>query len=151
MKFFKLFFISLLHRKQKPIFSLWQIACICLILFSQDKSAYADVSIDINQGTQQAMRVAILPFQVDSVSQDVLLLPNKMYKVIEQNLTSSGLFSIIPENAYISNNAQNPLDMPKFADWRVVNASVVLLGKINKTPAGKVKIKIDAGTQSGKI
>lgn len=66
-------------------------------------------------------------------------LGRKIAEVITADLERSGLFRPIDERAFIQASI-SPNALPRFDDWRVINARSLALGSVGKGGAGKLKI-----------
>lgn len=99
-------------------------------------SASAQLQLDITRGNIQALPIAIPSFvgstgQVDQLSQNVT-------QVIINDLERSALFRAIDPATYIDQNA-NPDAMPRFPDWRVLNAQALAVGRIVQEADGRIR------------
>lgn len=99
-------------------------------------SASAQLQLDITRGNIQALPIAIPSFvgstgQVDQLSQNVT-------QVIINDLERSALFRAIDPATYIDQNA-NPDAMPRFADWRVLSAQALAVGRIVQEADGRIR------------
>ncbi|RFB05873.1 Tol-Pal system beta propeller repeat protein TolB [Parvularcula marina] len=60
-------------------------------------------------------------------------------EVIENNLQRSGLFAPIDKRAFIQ-RLDTVNTLPKFADWRIINARVLLVGEVTEDKDGRVQV-----------
>jgi TolB protein len=96
----------------------------------------AQLRIDVTQGTVQPVPIALPDFvgggQADSeVARNVT-------QIITANLRRSGLFAPIDQAAYIEKI--NSIDgVPRFPDWRVINAQALVTGRMTRQPDGRLK------------
>ncbi|MET0347841.1 MAG: Tol-Pal system beta propeller repeat protein TolB [Methyloceanibacter sp.] len=110
--------------------------------------ARAVVELNITQGTIQPLPIAIPDFVGDgSVEPGVA---REISGVVANDLKSSGLFIPIDQAAFIEQGL-GPDRMPRFEDWRVVNAQALAVGRIGASE-GKLKAEfrlwdVFAGTQ----
>jgi TolB protein len=110
--------------------------------------ARAVVELNITQGTIQPLPIAILDFVGDgSVDPGVA---REISGVVANDLKSSGLFLPIDQAAFIEQGL-GPDRMPRFEDWRVVNAQALAVGRIGASE-GKLRAEfrlwdVFAGTQ----
>jgi len=110
--------------------------------------ALAVVELNITQGTIQPLPIAIPDFVGDgSVEPGVA---REISGVVANDLKSSGLFIPIDQAAFIEQGL-GPDRMPRFEDWRVVNAQALAVGRIGASE-GKLKAELRlwdvfAGTQ----
>jgi TolB protein len=110
--------------------------------------ARAVVELNITQGTIQPLPIAIPDFVGDgSVEPGVA---REISSVVANDLKSSGLFLPIDQAAFIEQGL-GPDRMPRFEDWRVVNAQALAVGRIGASE-GKLRAEfrlwdVFAGTQ----
>lgn len=98
-------------------------------------AAHAQVEIDITRGRTDPMPIAIPSY----LSQSDAELANDIAEVISNDLTISGLFAPIDEAAFIE-EITNINVTPRFADWRVINARVLVAGEMIELGDGRVQI-----------
>jgi TolB protein len=96
----------------------------------------AQLRIDVTQGTVQPVPIALPDFvsggQADSeVARNVT-------QVITANLRRSGLFAPIDQAAYIE-RITGIDGIPRFPDWRVINAQALVTGRMTRQPDGRLK------------
>jgi TolB protein len=89
--------------------------------------ARAVVELNITQGTIQPLPIAIADFVGDG-SID-LKLARDVSNVVANDLRSSGLFIPIDQAAFIEQGV-GPDALPRFEDWRVLNAQALAVGRI---------------------
>lgn len=94
--------------------------------------ASAVVEININKGNVEPLPVAITDF----ISGDELG-PN-VAGVIAADLKRSGLFAPIDKGAFIQ-KITNPDAAPRFEDWKVINAQVLVTGRVTKEADGRLR------------
>jgi TolB protein len=110
--------------------------------------ARAVVELNITQGTIQPLPIAIPDFVGDgSVDPGVA---REISGVVANDLKSSGLFIPVDQAAFIEQGL-GPDRMPRFEDWRVVNAQALAVGRIGASE-GKLRAEfrlwdVFAGTQ----
>src|SRR5262249_10563762 len=96
----------------------------------------AAVSIDVTQGTVQPMPIA-LPDFVGGTGGDAEVARN-VTQVITANLKRSGLFAPIDPAAFIE-RISDINAMPRFADWRTINAQALVTGRMTRQTDGRLK------------
>ncbi len=101
------------------------VIALCLIT-----NAKAITTIDINKGTRVALPIAITAFMGESERE--LELGEQITRVIEADLSSSGLFRSIDRGAFIEKISSTTL-APNFISWRQINAAALITGKIKIT------------------
>lgn len=100
---------------------------VCLIsLWAAAVSA--ELSLTVSQGTMAPTPVALEPFA--STSSQSSVVADNVSHIIQENLNSTGLFSFIPEKAFIQKNLDLDM-MPRFADWRLLKAQVLIYGRVD--------------------
>ena len=100
------------------------------------RPAGAVVSIDVTQGNIKPMPIA-LPDFVGMAPQDGDIGRN-VTQVITANLRRSGLFAPIDQAAYIERIA-NIDTVPRFNDWRSINAQALVTGRLTRQTDGRLK------------
>jgi TolB protein len=97
--------------------------------------AQAQVRIDITQGNVKPIPIAIPPFL--PVTPDDAAVAGEITQVITNNLRRSGLFAPIDPAAYIE-KVTNVDAVPRFDDWRVINAQALVTGRVRRE-ASRIK------------
>jgi TolB protein len=95
------------------------------------RPASAVLRLDITQGTIQPLPVAITEFGGGEGERNVAA-------VITNNLRRSGLFAPIDPTAFIE-KIQNIDAVPRFQDWRVINAQGLVTGRLTRQPDGRLR------------
>jgi TolB protein len=97
--------------------------------------AKAVVELNITQGTIQALPIAIPDFAGDgSVDAQAA---REISDVVAGDLRASGLFSPIDQAAFVEKGVGTDA-VPRFEDWRVVNAQALVVGRIGSAD-GRLK------------
>ncbi|MEK7244901.1 MAG: Tol-Pal system beta propeller repeat protein TolB, partial [Pseudomonadota bacterium] len=92
--------------------------------------------IDITRGTVEPMPIAITHFLGgDNVEQNH---GRNIARVISANLERSGLFRPIDPKAFIQ-SAESLGNLPRFGDWRVINAQALVQGRVQIVPDGRLR------------
>ena len=94
--------------------------------------ARAALKLDISGGTPQPIPIAITDF-VGEVEQG-----RAITGVISADLKRSGLFAPIDPKAFVE-QISNP-DMPRFQDWRVINAQALVTGRVARQQDGRFQV-----------
>jgi len=100
------------------------------------RRAGAVVHLDITQGNIQPMPIAITQFVAGSPVEAESA--QGATSVITNNLQRSGLFAPINPQAFIE-KVTNTDRVPRFADWRAINAQALVTGRITKQRDGRLK------------
>lgn len=113
-------------------------ALIVAMTFSMAHRAYAQLRIDITQGNVDPLPIALPIFQADSeIGQDIAL---KMNGVISANLERSGLFRPLDPRSFIQ-QADAIGVLPRFGDWRLINAQALVTGATIREPDGRLRVE----------
>lgn len=99
-------------------------------------TASAALKIDINQGNVDPLPIALNEFLTPNG--DSSSLGGQIREVVENNLTSSGLFKSIDKKAFLE--APTIEKSPIFANWRQIGAFVLTTGRI-KEDGDKITIE----------
>ena len=98
--------------------------------------ARAELRIDITRGTVEPMPIAITHFLGgNNVEQNH---GRNVARVISANLERSGLFRPIDPKAFIQ-TAESLGNLPRFGDWRVINAQALVQGRVQIVPDGRLR------------
>ena len=100
------------------------------------RSGRAAVRVDITQGNIQPMPIA-LPDFVGGNATDSEMARN-VTGVITNNLRRSGLFAPIDPAAFIE-QIKNPHAVPRFPDWRQINAQALVTGGLSRGNDGRLR------------
>jgi TolB protein len=109
----------------------------CILTFAA-VPAHADIKVNINQGVVEPIPVAIPAFYGAHSSEAQY--GRDIAKVVGEDLTRSGLFSMIDPGSFVQDN-DSLLVKPTFADWRVLNAQGLVIGKVAMQPDGRLKVE----------
>ncbi len=100
------------------------------------KPARAELRIDITRGTVEPMPIAVTYFLGgNNVEQNH---GRNIAGVISANLERSGLFRPIDPKAFIQ-SAESLGNLPRFGDWRVINAQALVQGRVQIVPDGRLR------------
>lgn len=99
---------------------------------------HAELRIDITQGKVEPLPIAVTGFV--GARPDELRYGQEISNVISEDLERSGLFRPIDQNAFIQTKiALNTL--PRFGDWRVINAQALVQGRVEFVEAGQLRVE----------
>jgi len=100
---------------------------VMLSVLAMTSPARAVVELNITQGTIQPLPIAIVDFAGDgSIDPQVA---RDVSNVVANDLRSSGMFLPIDQAAFIEQGVGTDA-LPRFEDWRVVNAQALVVGRI---------------------
>lgn len=100
------------------------------------RPAQAVLSIDVTQGNVQPLPIA-LPDFVSGSPADVEQ-ARAITQIITGDLKRSGLFAPIDQSAYLEKITTIDT-VPRFPDWRTINAQGLVTGRITRQPDGRLK------------
>jgi len=101
-------------------------------------SAQAEVRIDITRGVVEPIPIAIPAFY--GAGGNEAQFGRDIAKVVGQDLVRSGLFSIVDPQSFIQDR-DSLLVAPRFADWRVLNAQALVVGRVETQADGRLKVE----------
>ncbi|MGB8186826.1 MAG: Tol-Pal system protein TolB, partial [Pseudolabrys sp.] len=96
------------------------------------RPANAVLKLDITQGNVQPMPIALPDFISDADT------GRNVTAVITNNLQRSGLFAPVNPAAFIE-KITNSDNVPRFPDWRTINAQALVTGRITRQGDGRLK------------
>lgn len=109
-----------------------------LLLISFAGSARAELRIDITSGTVQPVPIAVTDF-FGQQPNDAQYGAN-IAGVVAADLERSGLFKPIDKKAFIQ-TPDSLRTLPRFGDWRVINAQALVSGAVESQPDGRLRIE----------
>ncbi|MSO84978.1 MAG: Tol-Pal system protein TolB [Rhodospirillales bacterium] len=101
--------------------------------------ARAELRIDITRGTVEPMPIAVTPFLGGNPAEQNH--GRNVARVISANLERSGLFRPIDPKAFIQ-SAESLGNLPRFGDWRVINAQALVQGRVQIVPDGRLRAEL---------
>ena len=100
------------------------------------RSANAVLRLEITQGNVQPMPIALPDFVAGAPAEAETA--RNVTAIITNNLQRSGLFAPINPAAF-TEKIVNSDAVPRFPDWRVINAQALVTGRITKQADGRLK------------
>ncbi|HVY59698.1 MAG TPA: Tol-Pal system beta propeller repeat protein TolB [Xanthobacteraceae bacterium] len=100
------------------------------------REAAAVLQIDVTQGNVQPLPIALPDFVGGSPSDSEAA--RSITQIITADLQRSGLFAPIDPAAFIE-KIVNVDAVPRFPDWRAINAQALVTGRITRQPDGRLK------------
>ena len=88
----------------------------------------APIEIDVTKGTIEPLPIAISKFNYKSIKEKII--SNELYEIISNDLNNSGLFRKISNKAFLQNE-EEVFFQPLFRDWSLIDANLIISGKIN--------------------
>ena len=101
-------------------------------------SAWAELRIDITQGRAEPLPIAITEF-AGATAEDAQF-GRDIARVVSANLERSGLFRPLDARAFIRTEASVDF-LPRFADWRVINAQALVHGVAKVLADGRLRVQ----------
>ena len=98
--------------------------------------AFAQERIDITRGNVEPMPIAVPDYLGDG---ELAKVGEDIRRVIVNDLYRSGLFSPIDKRAYIQ-TLETIHERPRFPDWRVINAQVLVAGEVVRLEDGRIQV-----------
>jgi TolB protein len=98
--------------------------------------ARAVVRLDVTQGNFQPLPIAIPDFIAGTPSDSAVALG--VSQIITGNLKRSGLFAPIDPGAFLEKISSVDA-VPRFPDWRAINAQALVTGRITRQADGRLK------------
>ncbi len=100
--------------------------------------ASAELRIRLTEGNVKPMPVAIPGF-IGTTPQDTRF-GHDIAKVIAADLERSGLFAPIDARAFVQ-SAASLHTLPRFGDWRVINAEALVQGRVEMVDDGRLRVE----------
>jgi len=126
------------HRRSKFSLVLGILTAFAVSAVLPVTGARAELQIDITRGTVEPLPIAVTDF-VGSGDQSAKL-GQDIAGVIAADLERSGLFEPLDPNAFIQ-SASSIDALPRFGDWRIINAQALVHGKAQLQGDGRLKIE----------
>ncbi len=110
------------------------IAFLTLLLVSQ---AQAQINIEITGGTQAALPIAIVPFQLRQGPAPA----TDAAEVIGSDLRRSGMFELIPSADFLAHPSR--FEDVQFQNWRALGADNLVIGSIERLSNGQYELRVE--------
>ena len=101
-------------------------------------AAHADIKVDITQGVSEPIPIAIPAFYGANGNESQY--GRDIAGVVSNDLVRSGLFAAVDPKSFVQ-DAGSLLVAPHFADWRVLNAQALVVGKVEAQADGRLKVE----------
>ena len=98
---------------------------VLLVVFLPVNSGMADLRIEVTKGVDNAVRVAVVPFDWRGVG----ILPENVGEIINADLILSGRFESLPVNQMLSLPHETSEIFNR--DWRLLNVEYLLIGHVS--------------------
>ncbi|MEQ9315580.1 MAG: Tol-Pal system beta propeller repeat protein TolB, partial [Henriciella sp.] len=90
-------------------------------------AAQAQVTVNIAEGVLKPTPIAVPTFEANAGNEQ---LAADITKVIQDDLVSTGLFTITPESAHIQRDLSID-SQPRFADWKIIQTDALVVGDVD--------------------
>ncbi len=114
---------------------LMRLAIVAMLAFAAGlpilQPAHALVEIDLSKANVEPLPIAITNFEGGEVASNIA-------GVVEADLKSSGLFRPIEKAAFID-KITGTAGVPRFEDWKIINAQALVTGRVTQEPDGRLK------------
>ncbi|MCP5368029.1 MAG: Tol-Pal system protein TolB [Hyphomicrobiales bacterium] len=111
---------------------------LCLAAVLAAAPAQAELRINIIEGRSEPMPIAITDFH-GAGDVDVRV-GRQLAEVISADLERSGLFKPVDRRAFIQ-SAESLSALPRFGDWRVINAQALVQGRVQSLNDGRLRVE----------
>src|SRR5262252_9165259 len=115
------------------IFALSRIVAIAAGVMMLAQTARAELRIDITNSHPRPLPIAVTDLYGSEVGPQIS-------EVIASDLESSGLFAPLDKGAFIQ-TPQSLQAVPRFGDWRVINAQALVTGSVQQQPDGRLRVE----------
>ncbi|WP_281646820.1 Tol-Pal system beta propeller repeat protein TolB [Parendozoicomonas sp. Alg238-R29] len=106
--------------------------------------ARAELTIEITQGNDQAVPVAVVPFSWNGKG----VLPEDIAGIVGNDLRLSGQFAPLPNNQFLGFPSKD--DEVYFGDWKRLGASYLVVGQVTEQPNNRYKVNYELFDVLGK-
>ena len=107
-------------------------------LLALARPAAAQTEIDITEGRVAATPIAVATFTGPSTEEAELA--RAVAEVVRADLDSSDLFVSIDESRFLE-TITNPDRLPRFSDWRILNAQALLTGRVLALDEDSIRVE----------
>jgi len=111
---------------------------LLVLVLLAPRQGHAELRIDITRGTVEPITIAVT--DLVGTSNEEKRFGRDISRVIASGLERSGLFKPIDRKAFIQ-TAESMQTLPRFGDWRVINALALVQGKAQIVPDGRLRIE----------
>ena len=116
----------------------WFFCLALLLMVVAASSARSELRIDITQGSVKPMPIAVTDLGGQSATEKKF--GQDIARVIATDLERSGLFKAIDREAFIQ-SADALETLPRFGDWRIINAQALVQGRTKLVPDGRLRVE----------
>ena len=114
----------------------WRVALFgCLLMMVS--LARAELTIEITQGNDKAVPVAVVPFAWNGSG----VLPEDIAGIVGNDLRLSGQFAPIPSSQFLGFPSE--ASDVYFGDWRRLGTSYLVIGQVSELPGSRYKVNYE--------
>ena len=110
---------------------------VVLMMVAWPYTAHALLTIEITQGMETGIPIAVVPFGWDAKNKTAL--PHDVAAVVDADLARSGRFLTLAKKDFLAVPSRDR-DVT-FKDWRLLKAEALVIGSITPATAGKVEVQ----------
>jgi TolB protein len=111
------------------------LSCLTLVwLILASTSAHAVLTIEITQGAEVGIPIAVVPFSWQGTDKP----EHAVSDIVTMDLARSGRFAIVPKENYLSSPHTDKEIV--FKDWRISKAEALVIGTVRQMPSGLYEI-----------
>ena len=114
--------------------NLWPKLMIAIGLLAVCVNSYALITIEIDEGVERAVPIAVVPFGVD----EGIELEHIVDDVIRNDLARTGRFDPKPPIEFLS--FPTTIDQITFVDWQLIKVDYVVIGSVSSMGDGSYKV-----------
>lgn len=116
----------------------WISSAVVLLSLMISMPGKAELRIDITQGSVKPLPIAVADLGGQSATEKKF--GRDIARIISTDLERSGLFKSIDRNAFIQ-TSEALQALPRFGDWRVINAQALVQGRAKLVPDGRLRVE----------
>ena len=125
-----------------PVFTAFSFFMVLWVGIYLPGSSHGALMVDITQGNVNPLPMAIVDFQGALPNKDTSQKIGKdIATVVGLDLKSSGLFHLVNHEAFITKTIGVD-HLPRFADWRLIKADILVTGTVAVLQDNKIELKI---------
>lgn len=107
---------------------------VLLLLLASGSWAYAILTIEITEGGDTGLPIAVVPFAWEGQGRP----PHDVSAIISSDLARSGRIAPIPVKQFIVKQVSEPVN---FKDWRLIKAEALVFGRVRQSAVGKYVVE----------
>ena len=108
---------------------------LLFVFFLQWGLAQGALTIEITQGVEGAVPIAVVPFGWSGPG----AAPENIAAIISSDLSRSGRFEPLADRDLVAHPTST--DMVKFQNWRMLNVDNLVIGQVNRRPSGGYEVR----------